>query len=837
MPHAPGTLACAAPYPFDDDARTAFGIAPRLDVRVWRRRLMRVASAGRAISRSVAFRVLAPPLAACLVVAAAGVHHVFFDRDDLPDLDRFIRFEAPTIGSIEDARGEVLIELAREYRHVLRYEDVPPVLRDAIVSAEDKNFFRHPGLDYTALPRVAWKTATSSLAASCRVSLAEGRPRVALVFPQGGSTLTQQIVRGYFLEGLTRRERGGELIRPGLVAQLASRVLGVAATNKLSRKLEEARLSLWLEDELARRYGSRRRAKEEILARYASFIYLGNGRYGFAAASEYYLGESVKRLSLADADKAALLAGITKNPREYAPAAGHTLAALRRRNEILSLMARNRFVPELVARHASERPIRVAAAGGPKTEAPFAVESVLEELKRQRADERLSRDRLFEGRIRVRSTVDNRVQQIVNEALEEGINLYEARHPEDEGQVQASVVVLANADARILAEAGGRRVFRDRYSSYNDYNRVTGSLRQPGSVMKPIVYLTAFRSGKSLDSLVPDAPIAIPMGKGRAPKWVQNYDGKFKGVIPYRQALAESRNAATVHIAEEVSIPRVIETAQELGIRTPLRPYVTTALGASEVPLLELANAYRAMASGLIAEPRLIDRVYDPSGAVVYEPRRRGRPLGSDGALREIQEGLRGVVLLPDGTGHALAGGFPVPVMGKTGTTSEFRDALFVGSTYGANGITVAVRIGYDDNRKLGDKETGGRTALPIFRRIMLDVYRRALVGPAPQFPREMERRIGAYLLMASAPPPAAAPPATTASASTPAAEPGVAAASVGAAPAIVPAVLRSDVAPSAGPAHAAGIGDAGVQKAAAISLGGGSAKKAGEALGAPEAQ
>ena len=201
---------------------------------------------------------------------------------------------------------------------------------------------------------------------------------------------------------------------------------------------------------------------------------------------------------------------------------------------------------------------------------------------------------------------------------------------------------------------------------------------------------------------------------------------------------------------------KVIETCQDLGFRTPLHPYISTALGASEVRLLELAGAYRAMASGVRAEPHVIARVTDSAGALLYEAPGPGGELPLDG-LALIQEGLRGVIRLPGGTAHALSGRqFPIPVMGKTGTTSEFRDALFVGSTYGPQGITVAVRIGFDDNRTLGSRETGGRTALPVFREIMVRVYKAALVGAAPQFPRDMEDRIDAYLAL---PPPLPAGP------------------------------------------------------------------------------
>jgi penicillin-binding protein 1A len=343
---------------------------------------------------------------------------------------------------------------------------------------------------------------------------------------------------------------------------------------------------------------------------------------------------------------------------------------------------------------------------------------------------------LFQGRVRVGTTVDQRVQRIVNEALENGLALYEKRHPRARGLIQGSVVVLGNADAAILAESGGRQLYNLRDSRYSDYNRVTSSLRQPGSVMKPFVYLAAFRGGLTLDATVPDQPISVPAASAAAEvKWIANYDDKFKGLIPARQALAESRNAVAVWLARAIGMEKVIRTCRDLGVRTPLQPYASTALGASEVRLLELAGAYRAMASGVRAEPHVIARVTDSTGALLYEaPGAAGAiPVGS---LALIQEGLRGVIRLPGGTAHSLSGReFPIPVMGKTGTTSEFRDALFVGSTYGPQGITVAVRIGFDDNRTLGRRETGGRAALPIFREIMVRVYKAS--GPVAEHGRK----------------------------------------------------------------------------------------------------
>jgi penicillin-binding protein 1A len=267
--------------------------------------------------------------------------------------------------------------------------------------------------------------------------------------------------------------------------------------------------------------------------------------------------------------------------------------------------------------------------------------------------------------------------------------------------------------------------------------------------MKPIVYLAAFRHGDfTLETLVPDEPISVPNGRVDVEKWISNYDGRFKGLIPVREALAESRNAVAIWIMEQIGIDSILRTARSLGVKTPLQRYATTALGASEVSLLELATAYRAIASGVLAEPYVIREIVLRSGDVLPGDEHPRVPIAlDDGALALIQEGLRGVVRIPTGTAHALdSRAFPIAVMGKTGTTNEFKDALFVGSTYGPEGVTVAVRIGFDDNRSLGPKETGGRVALPVFQEVMLRMYRDKIVGPVPSFPPQMEQRITQYV-------------------------------------------------------------------------------------------
>jgi penicillin-binding protein 1A len=686
-------------------------------------------------------------IAAWLLVVAA-VYQVYFDRDDLPDVEPFIRFEFPTIGHIYDADGEPLIELAREYRRITPYTAIPPVVRGAILAAEDKRFFSHAGVDVYSFPRVIAKVrfgawATWLLAGSDRDNAA-GRA----VFPQGGSTITQQLVRGVFLQRQTSRENSYELRNVGLVPRALAWIAGARNVNMLLRKREEIRLSVWLEQQMQARFGSKRRAKEEIFARYASFVYMGRGQYGVACAADYYFGMPLSAFSDGDADKAAMLASIAKSPRDYAPTAENQAPVRRRRNQILALMVADGFLSAAERLVAQERPLPTAAQLAlPPVASAAVIEHVIDELTATHPE--LGIDDLLQGNIQVHSTVDAAVQRIATEALEHGLERYEKRHPKAREVVQGSIVVLRNADGSILAEVGGRQHYRGRGATYSDFNRARVSARQPGSAMKPFVYLAAFRSGNfTLDTLVPDEPISVPNGGDAEPKWIANYDGRFKGLIPIRMAFAESRNTVAIWIAEQVGIGSVIRTARSLGVRTPLHPYVATALGASEMTLIELASAYRTIASGQQAAPQLIRRVVRRDGELLDgpAPRPRAIPEGDD-ALALVQEALRSAVRLPSGTAHALdKRAFPIAVMGKTGTTSEFRDALFVGSTYGRDGITVAVRIGFDDNRSLGRRETGGRVALPVFEEVMLKVYGLGVVGKAPAFPRQMEQRINRYL-------------------------------------------------------------------------------------------
>ena len=691
-------------------------------------------------------RLLLCITALAAVSGAAGVYHVYFDRNDLPDMEGFNRFEFSTVGTIYDAHGQPLKEMAAESRRITRYDEIPPIVRYAILAAEDKNFFSHSGVDYTGFARILCKIRLGDLIGRLFRMGRRDAANNSAIFPQGGSTITQQLVRGYFLKAAMAQENSDQLRHGGWMARGLSWVIGARTVNMMVRKVEEIRLSLWVEEQMRERFGSKRRAKEEILARYASLIYMGNGQYGVAKGAEYYFGRPLGMLTAEDADKAALLAGTAKSARYYAPNASETKKVLQRRNQTLTLMVARGFISVEQARRASGRPIEVVAPHKDKmTGTSAVVDTVLDELTGRQAD--LGVKDLLQGRIQVYSTVDTGVQEIANQALERGLLLYEKRHASARGLVQGSMVVLRNRDAAILAETGGRRFYKDRSSAYVDFNRVTKSQRQPGSAMKPIVYLAAFQAGNfNLETVVPDEPISVP--NGNDVKWISNYDGEFKGLIPLRMALAESRNAVAIWITEQIGVGSVLRTARTLGIQTPLRPFPTTALGASEVNLLELANAYRTIASGILTQPYVIRKIVRDSGEVIADGGHPSSPVHVEGeALSLIQEGLRGVVRMPTGTAHALdSRAFAIPVMGKTGTTNEFRDALFVGSTYGPEGITVAVRIGFDDNRSLGSGETGGRVALPVFKEVLLKAYGGKLLGPVPRFPAEMEQHIDAFL-------------------------------------------------------------------------------------------
>jgi len=696
------------------------------------------------------------------VVGGSYFYYVYIDRKDMPDIRPFIRFEPPVIGQIKDSNGQTVIELATEYRRIVSYDQIPPVIREAILSAEDSRFFSnwrivHHGIDYFAMLRAASYNLPDTARATYHNDW-----KITVINSQGASTLTQQIVRLYFLSNLTSRENLDQLINEGLIARISAYLVGARTTNEYIRKFSEIKYSVWLEKELTKHYGSRTEAKRQIFIRFANYTYFGNGRYGVEAASEYYFGKRASELTRDDTDKAALMAGMIKNPSVYGPRPNQSDKARetqkKRRNQILYLMAEEGYINTGQKDRLIEKELELSFKRE-RTIAPSIVNETFNEIK----SEKFEIQNIFQGNINIHTTVDLRIQKIVNESCENGLAEYEKRHPTKEGQAQCSAIVLKNNNAAILAEVGGRTIYQGRNYQYSDLNRVNRA-RQTGSAFKPFVYLTAFMNGRKPTDIISDSPVAISMGYGRGNHWIHNYDGKYLGSINMCEALYRSRNAPTVRLTlglgqgsfDESGMKKIVDTAKLLGVKSPFHSdvdhlgrtiyYPTSALGASEMTVMELANAYREIASGISAEPYVIEKVIDRNGKILFE-KKEDRQISeiSPEALDMVRSCLRKVVTTPGGTAYSLTlEKLPVPIAGKTGTTDNFRNALFAGWTHGIEGITVVARVDFDDNRPLNSendniKETGARTALPIFKEIIEKVYEQNLVGPAPQFPDEIE--------------------------------------------------------------------------------------------------
>lgn len=713
-----------------------------------------------------------PVVALLLVFSFVFAHYLVFDLyfnpEKAPDIKPFIEYSPPTTGVIEDANGRVIIELAKDsqFRKIVSYDQIPPILVDAIISAEDERFFDHrniwgiEGVDLKSIARAILYNSSQSIMATI-----DKRRRV-IKRSQGASTITQQISRLWFLPELTRNERTNKLLVENWLTRMLANHVDIPTINSFSRKLEEMRIAIWLEREMYKIYDDQSwisymfssepsESKKQMFVRFASYTYLGSGRYGVEAACEYYFGISCSQLSRNDADKAALLAGAIKSPATYAPRPGQSeevrASQIERRNLILELMKNNGFITESEMAELSAKPINPVFQYH-STEAPSVVGDVIKEAHRYG----FSKDDVYGGFVHVQSTVNLDVQKIANEALEKGLAEYSKRHPAHAEMIQGSVVVLRNSDGAILAEVGGRKTYLGREYKYSDLNRV--NRRRPvGSVFKAFDYFTAFNEGKTPEDIIVDAPFSISRGYGRGVHWIHNYDGKYIGAGSLKNMLKGSRNIPAVKLVlslgdgTESGMEKVERTIQLLGIKSPLHSdtdhrgkrmvYITSALGASEMTVLEVANGYRALATGTSVEPYMISKITGRDGSVLYEKNVKPEPLPfRPEAFKMIQYCLRRVVTQPGGTAYSLtAQKFPVPIAGKTGTTDDFRNAWFAGFTYGNEGITILARVDFDDNRNLAPKETGAVAALPIVREIFLKVYEQNLVGPAPAFPAELE--------------------------------------------------------------------------------------------------
>ena len=542
-------------------------------------------------------------------------------------------FTAPLGRALEPLPNPALLIVSAEGRPIARrgaIKEAPvevarltPHTPAAFVAIEDRRFYRHWGID----PRAIGRAFVANLQA--------GGVR------QGGSTLTQQLAKTSFL----------------------------SSDRSMKRKAQEVIIAFWLEGWLT---------KDEILSRYLSSVYFGDGVYGLRAASRHYFGREPERLTLA---QSAMLAGLVQAPSRLAPTRNLT-AAQRRSRLVLQAMADTGVITQARARATrSARPVanRTKLPAGTYFAdwvAPAAADAFETDF----------------GEVRVRTTLDADLQRLAVRAI--------ARAPLNGAQ---AALVAMRPDGRVVAMVGGKSY------AESPFNRATQAKRQPGSAFKLFVYLAALRAGWTPDSLIDDKPLTMD---GWTPA---NNDGVYRGRITLKEAFARSSNAATVRLSEAVGRANVLRTARDLGISSPLPDTPSVALGTAGVSLLELTSAYAAVASGRYpVEPTGLPAAPDAGASDLTAAFFQG-----GGRLDRSRDWKPMLDLLwaaaNEGTGRRAA--LAVPTFGKTGTTQENRDALFVGF---AGDLVVGVWVGRDDNRSLGKNVSGGTTPAQIWRSFMV---------------------------------------------------------------------------------------------------------------------
>ncbi|MDJ0784160.1 MAG: penicillin-binding protein 1A [Desulfosarcinaceae bacterium] len=484
-------------------------------------------------------------------------------------------------------------------------------------------------------------------------------------FAEGASTLTQQLAKTLFL---TPRKT-------------------------LVRKLKEAILAIQLE---------RRYTKAELLTLYLNQVYFGSGAYGVAAAAETFFGKSLEALSLAEC---ALIAGMPKAPSRYSPLVNPELARKRRDVVLQQMLATAAISPEAHLKATAED-LRLRKRQNGRRKAPYFVDQVRNELETL-----VGTALLYKGGLTIYTTLSWRLQQAAEAAVEKGLDALATRmlaRGQQDLTPQGALVALDVASGGIRAMVGGR------HYPGSSFNRVLAAQRQPGSAFKPLVFAYALEHGFSQADILLDAPVAYGRGEGQAEWRPENFNKGYQGEMSLRYALAESANIPAVRLMEAVGPASVVSFAHRLGISAQLNANLALALGASEVNLLELTAAYAVFPNrGEAVTPYTILEIQDNRGATLYRAHPQRRVVMSRAGAAIMTDMLQAVI--QEGTGRPVAY-LGARLAGKTGTTSAYRDALFLGFS---PHIAAGVWVGVDDFSSMGSGETGSRAALPIWADFM----------------------------------------------------------------------------------------------------------------------
>ncbi len=549
-----------------------------------------------------------------------------------------LRLDPLLIGSVFPADGEDRI--------IVEPGDVPPLIPTALRVVEDRRFEQHPGIDVLAILR------------ALVVNVASGEVR------QGASTLTQQLVRSYFLSN----ER------------------------TFSRKAREALMALLLEVHYS---------KGDILNAYLNEIYLGQDGsravHGFGLASQFYFGKPLAELQL---HEMATLVAVVRGPSYYDPRR-HSERVLARRNLVLKLLAEDGAITAAQAEAASAHKLGVVLD---RNVAASYYPAFLALVNRELVEHYREEDLTTAG-LHVFTSLDPMLQSVAESALAAGTGrLQRPKKPE----LQGAVVMVDPQTADVLAVVGGRR------PGFEGYNRALDARRPIGSLIKPVVYLAALEAGRTLATRIDDAPIEVKLARGKT--WLpQNFDKQAHGEVPLVRALAESMNMATVRLGMEVGVPKVVKMLERLGVEAKAEPNPSLLLGALDLAPLEVAQLYSTLASGGFRSPlRAVRAVQGPDGALLTQFPLRTEQAVDPALVYQLDQAL--VQVMRRGTGRAAGNRLPAGVIaaGKTGTSNDLRDSWFAGFT---QDLLAVVWIGYDDNQPTG--LTGASGAMSVWSELL----------------------------------------------------------------------------------------------------------------------
>jgi penicillin-binding protein 1A len=596
-------------------------------------------------------------------------------KKDLPSLTQLHNIEPSLATKVYSADGKLIKEFFTEKRTLVPLSRMPQHLIDALLATEDRRFFKHWGVNLLSMCR-----------AVC-VSFWSGERIKAT------STITQQLARTLFLT----QER------------------------TISRKIKEVLTSIKIE---------RNYSKEEILEMYLNQCYFGKGAYGIQAAAQLYFSKNVDDLSISEC---AILIGIPKNPSRYSPI-DHPDLALARRNIVLEAMKNFKKISKEEADSLEKLPLELDPSSIWAGQAPYFTE-----MTRQYLENKYGDDVLYRGGLSVYTTLNLDLQKVAEKALTAQLDTLQKRMERTHSrrdpkytivvidstggepikkrvykEIQGALVALDNKTGDILALVGGKDF------DQSEFNRAVQGLRQPGSGFKPFIYTAAIENGCRPTDIVVDAPFSLIGEDGK--EWSpENFDKIFRGPVTLRQALAKSINVVAAKLIQKVTPAQTIFYASHLGIKTPLSPYPSLALGTSEVTLLDMVSALSVFPNqGIRVEPRYILKITDRYGNVLEENNTSKKEEVLSAQTSYIMTTMLESVI-NEGTGAgARAKGFYRPAGGKTGTTDNCTDNWFTGFT---PQITAGVWVGYDDKTEIGERSTGALNALPVWTDFMMKAH------------------------------------------------------------------------------------------------------------------